>query len=61
MIVTSMIDNPPEELTIRRMWGLRQSLEVSEWSFLNIENIPSYDEDGFVEQIAVCAAAQETT
>jgi|LSQX01.1.fsa_nt_gb hypothetical protein len=60
MIVTSMIDNPPEEFTIRRMWGLRQSLDVSEWSFLNIENMPSYDEDGFVEQMAVCVAAQET-
>ncbi|MBE7067458.1 MAG: hypothetical protein E7385_07910 [Ruminococcaceae bacterium] len=59
-LATNMLDNPPEFFTIREMFGLRQELSVSEWSFLDIENKPSYDADGFVEQICVCVASQET-
>lgn len=55
-----MIDNPPEEFTVRHMWGLRQEPAIQQWSFLNIENVPSYDNDGNVEQMAVCVATQET-
>lgn len=57
---TSILDNPPEEFTIRHMWGLARKLNVSQWSFLNILNIPSYDSKGNVEQMAVCTATQET-
>jgi hypothetical protein len=60
VMTTQMIDNPPENFTVRKMFGLKQDPGVSEWSFLNIENIPAYDADGYVEQMCVCAASQET-
>ena len=59
-IATDIVDNPPETFTIRKMWGLRSSPEKEEWSFLNVENVPTYDQDGFVEQTCVCCACQET-
>ncbi len=59
-ITTGLLDNPPEQFTLRGMWGLRQQLDVSQWSFLNIKNVPSMDAYGYVEQMCVCVATQET-
>lgn len=60
IITTQMMENPPDNITVRKMFGLKQNPEISEWSFLNIENIPAYDADGYVEQMCVCVACQET-
>lgn len=59
-IATDIVSGAPENFTVRKMWGLQPSPDIETWSFLNVENVPSYDSDGFVEQTCVCAAAQET-
>lgn len=53
-------DQSIDTFTIRGMNGLRTDLDPGQWSFLNITNVPSYGADGFVEQVGVCVAAQET-
>ncbi len=57
-LVTGIISDPPEEFTIRQMMGLNQLPKTEQWSFLNPVNVPAYDKDGFVEQMAVCTATQ---
>lgn len=59
-LVTGIPGDLPAEFTIRKMGGLNPMPGVSEWSFLNITNVPSKDEDGYVEQMCVCVATQET-
>ncbi len=48
-----------EKFTVRAMYGLNPDLPPGQWSFLDVVNHPSYDADGFAEQICVCAASQE--
>ena len=62
MLTTSELsswDTPKYELTTRVQWGLNDT-STGNWTFLQVENPPVHDEDGFVEQTCVAAAAQET-
>lgn len=50
-----------DDITRRVMWGLYGNpLPVSEWSFLNVPSLVSYDAEGNAEQVGVCVAAQRT-
>lgn len=61
MLVTGMPGGAPKaDLTMRVQWGLRSNEIRGQWSFLHVENIPMYDTDNYVEQMCVCAAAQES-
>ena len=58
-LVTSMPDSEPNrEVTVRKMFGLDYNLGAEEWSFLQHNNEPNKDKDGYVEQMCVCTAAQ---
>lgn len=58
-LVTSMPDTEPNrDVTVRDMFGLDYNLGVNEWSFLQHNNEPNKDKDGYVEQMCVCTAAQ---
>ena len=60
MITTDSLAGAPETLTLRKMWGLNPQPQEEIWSFLNITNMPNLDKDGYVEQMCVCTATQET-
>lgn len=61
MLTTNIPSGEPEnDITIRRQWGLDDNPDTCQWTFLNINNPPVYDENGFVEQTCVAAAAQES-
>ena len=49
---------PNREVTVRKMFGLDYNLGAEEWSFLQHNNEPNKDKDGYVEQMCVCTAAQ---
>ncbi len=60
-LVTSMPETEPErDITVRKQWGLHNPTDMQEWSFLNVTNVPTLDNDGYTEQTCVCAATQET-
>ena len=53
-------EGKPDDLTLRRMWGLGGESKTEVWSFLDIKNTETKDKDGYAEQTCVCTAAQET-
>jgi len=59
MLTTQNIDGEPRyDLTLRCQWGLDPNRAKGDWSFLDHENRPAYDENDFAEQICVSPAAQ---
>ncbi len=60
MITTDLLEDLPQNLTLRKMWGLNPQPQEEVWSFLNITNLPNPDRDGYTEQMCVCTATQET-
>ena len=56
-LVTGIPGDLPAEFTIRKMGGLNPMPGVSEWSF-EYYQCSIKDEDGYVEQMCVCVAAQ---
>ena len=60
MITTELLSGSPETMTFRKMWGLQPEPQEGIWSFLNVKNMPNPDQDGYVEQMCVCTATQET-
>lgn len=60
MITTDLLEDLPQNLTLRKMWGLNPQPQEEIWSFLNITNLPNPDRDGYTEQMCVCTATQET-
>ena len=61
MLLTNTPEGEPDyDLTLRMQWGLNTTPDTSVWTFLNVNNPPVYDIDGFIEQTCVCAATQES-
>ena len=61
MLLTGLPAGAPKaDMTLKVQWGLIDNSIPGRWSFLDKENKPMYDADGFVEQTCVCAAAQES-
>ena len=59
MLITENISGEPKcDVTFRRQWGLDPNRAKGDWSFLDHENRPAYDENDFAEQICVSPAAQ---